>query len=139
MAWDFKGEEGNSHGDEKANFGKKKKKKILLGLQQTMGNRMDSDLQGFSHHTQATFSADISGDGSIPGTGPLSKFFWTAKEEGQSFFLSLWGFNSHPRETHFVVANFALLPKKQAFLFQGDVTLVRLACCLAAKSCLTLL
>ena len=25
MAWDFKGEEGNSHGDEKANFGKKKK------------------------------------------------------------------------------------------------------------------
>ena len=27
MAWDFKGEESNSHGDEKANFGKKKKKK----------------------------------------------------------------------------------------------------------------
>ena len=26
MAWDFKGEEGNSHGDEKAKFGKKKKK-----------------------------------------------------------------------------------------------------------------
>ena len=26
MAWDFKGDEGNSHGDEKANFGKKKKK-----------------------------------------------------------------------------------------------------------------
>ena len=29
MAWDFKGEEGNSHGDEKAKFGKKKKKCFL--------------------------------------------------------------------------------------------------------------
>lgn len=43
MAWDFKGEEGNSHGDEKANFGKKKKKKKnVFWARETMGIRMDS-------------------------------------------------------------------------------------------------
>ena len=45
MAWDFKGEEGNSHGDEKAKFGKKKKN--VFWARETMGIRMDSDLRVF--------------------------------------------------------------------------------------------
>ena len=44
MAWDFKGEEGNSHGDEKQILVKKKN---VFWARETMGIRMDSDLRVF--------------------------------------------------------------------------------------------
>ena len=39
VVWDFKAEEGNSHGDRKQMFDKR-----LLAPEETMGHRMDSDL-----------------------------------------------------------------------------------------------
>lgn len=50
--------------------------KHLLGWAETVEYRVDSDLQTLVlHHIAPMSFAFISGDSSIPGTGPLSKIF----------------------------------------------------------------
>ena len=52
--------------------------KCFLGYAETVGHRVDSDVTPVTllrHHTHPTFFAHISEDCSVPGTGPLSKFF----------------------------------------------------------------
>ena len=53
-------------------------KLVFAGPMQTVGHGVDADLQAllsFPCHFQPIFFANTSGDSSIPGTGPLSKFF----------------------------------------------------------------
>ena len=71
-------------------------KDCFLGWQ-TMGRRVDSALCCFPQHTWLTFFARVAGEGSIPGTEPLSKFFQAVKEKikvSSWVFLALIVFSS---------------------------------------------
>lgn len=75
VVWDFKGEKGNWHGDEKnPTFGKQ----MCAELHRDNEREMDSDLQAQQvspHHTSPIFFASISDDSTVPGARPFSKFF----------------------------------------------------------------
>ena len=61
MVWDFKGEEGSSHGDGEA----KVCKQVFAGPVETVGHGVDPDLQAllsFPHATWSIVFADIFGD-----------------------------------------------------------------------------
>ena len=88
VVWDFKDEEGNSHGDGKANVGKQTFSWLRRG-NGTQGDSVVTPVTLLTHHTQPIFSAHISEDCSVPGTGPLSKLFRQLRGRQQGNFLSL--------------------------------------------------
>ena len=68
-------------------------KQEFAGPAETVGHRVGSGLWAllsFPHYSLPLFSADISGNSSIPGTGHLSKFC-KRLGEGHSFFSSPLG------------------------------------------------
>ena len=66
-------------------------KQCLPGQKETMGHREEFDVQALPsfpptpvYHRKLLFFVFIFGDNSLPGPGPLSKFFWAVKEELKS-------------------------------------------------------
>lgn len=67
--WAFGAKGGSSHGNGRAS---------ACWVLQKQGDTVDFDLQAlqsFLHCAQPMFFADMSGNSSVTGTGPFSKFF----------------------------------------------------------------
>ena len=77
LVWDLKGEEGNSHGDEKTTIWERN----VYWADRQWDAEWTLLSAEFPQHTWLTFFARVPGEGSIPGTEPLSKFFQAVKEK----------------------------------------------------------
>ena len=95
--WDFKGEEGNSPGDGKANVWWTN----ICWAAETMWHSVDSDLQPLPNFP--IFFADTSGDTS----GPLSEFFRAVKGKEIKTLSLLFLKSNQPK--------LILMPKRQLF------------------------
>ena len=109
--WDFEGMEGNSHEDGKANVWCTT---VCWALQRQWDPAGTLVSRSCAHCTEPILSADVSGDSSILGTGPLSEFFLSVGRRSE-FLPEFWCLDCfhldiiHMPKRHLEVAKFASL------------------------------